>query len=89
MSEEIEEVDPYSEENIKVLQWVTQARIYDVLLAILHQLNKDVADDLLEVHGNGALMSSAPVFTGMFISDEVNKDADALAADLEGLDNTG
>lgn len=80
----VEEVDPYSEENIKVLQWVTQARIYDVLLAILHELNKEVSDDLLEIHGNGALMSTAPVFTGMFISDEVNKDAQALDEQLEG-----
>lgn len=83
MSEEVNEstdpleqgsTDPFAPENQAVLNFIMQARIYDVLMALLTESNADLAKDLLELHATGALMGAAPSFNGQFITDLVNSE---------------
>lgn len=66
--------DPFAPENIGVVQFIMQARIYDVLMALLMESNEEAAANLLEIHSQGALMGTAPFFTGAFITDLANQD---------------
>lgn len=66
--------DPFSKENIDIVQFITLARIYDVLLALLQEADADVAGRLLEIHSMGGLMGPSPKFSGAFITDIANEE---------------
>jgi len=70
-----ENYDPFSPENIGIIHFITQARIYDVLMALLTESNADLARNVLEAHAGGTLISTAPLFNGTFVTDEI-QDAD-------------
>lgn len=64
-----ETADPFSPANLPVVHFIVQARIYDVLMALLTHLNPEVARDLLEVHATGDFMGPSPAMSGKFITD--------------------
>jgi len=64
--------DPFAPENVGAIAYITQARIYDVMIAILMELNEEAANNLLEIHSHGALVGPSPSFVGNFITDELN-----------------
>lgn len=66
------EQDPFSQENAPMMNFIMQARIYDVLMALLTEENKDLAKQLLELHANGAIMGPSPAFSGNFVTDSLN-----------------
>ena len=74
MSEEEFETehDPFSEENIRVSNFILLNRIYDVLMGLYQEANPDKARDLLELHLAGNIMGPSPAFNGNFITDLVN-----------------
>lgn len=74
MEESVASNDPYSSENIGVIQFIMLGRIYDTLMALLTDANPQRASDLLEMHSKGVLMGPSPFFNGTFITDEVNRD---------------
>jgi hypothetical protein len=81
-----ENPDPFAPENVGAIAYITQARIYDVLVAILMELNEDAANNLLEIHSHGAVVGPSPSFVGNFITDELNTEPvgfDATAPDDE------
>lgn len=59
--------DPFSPENVQVLQYITLARIYDVLMASLTLENPETANQILELHRVGKLLGPPPGFTGEFM----------------------
>jgi hypothetical protein len=67
-----DENNAFSNENFNVVLFTTQARILDVLYALLQDANPGKHRDLLEAHANGLLLGPAPVFEGRFITDEEN-----------------
>lgn len=69
---ESEEQNPFSPENIGVVHFIMQARIYDALMAVLAHLNPEVSDKLLEAHLRGDLVGPEPRFSGMFVADATN-----------------
>lgn len=75
----MEEEDDMTESvsDMQMSLFITQARIYDVLLALLTETNKEVAKDLLELHASGMLMGPVPAFNGTFITSEVNDEEDS------------
>lgn len=77
--ETIEAIDPYAPENIGVLHFVTQHRIYDVLMALLTEKNPELAQNVLEMHSKGLLIGPQPFFDGTFIANELD---DAESEDL-------
>lgn len=66
------EDDPFSFENMPMMNFIMQARIYDVLMALLTEANKDLARQLLELHASGAMMGPSPAFSGNFVTDSLN-----------------
>lgn len=64
--------DAFAPENIGVIHFIQNQRIYDVLLALLTDANPEMAKDLLELHATGSFMGPEPRFDGHFITDEVN-----------------
>ena len=68
MSENIEQ----DTDDTALAQLITTMRIYDVLLALLHEQNSNKANELLELHSTGALVGSAPVYIGEFLTDRLN-----------------
>lgn len=76
-SPESDSQDPFSERNLAIQQFITSARIYDVLLALLKLEDAGTARDLLELHSQGMLLGSAPSFAGTFLTDEMNEDGNA------------
>jgi hypothetical protein len=60
------EVDPFAPENASMLNFVLQARIYDVLIAILRESNADLAKQMLELHLNGKVLGPPPGWDGYF-----------------------
>lgn len=62
--------DPFSPENIGILQFIMLARIYDLLMLDLNDRKPEVANRVLEAHRKGAILGSAPVLSGEFLSDE-------------------
>jgi hypothetical protein len=69
-----EDNDPFSPNNIGVVQFIMQARLYDVGMALLSQLDAEVASELLELHASGALMGPAPFFLGSFATTDLNSE---------------
>lgn len=67
-----EEQDPFSPHNLAISQFILSARIYDVLMALLMEQNREVAKDILELHAGGNLIGPQPSFNGLFITDEAN-----------------
>lgn len=76
MSENQDEtpIDPFAPDNIGVLHFVVQARIYDVLMALLQEQNGASAKNILEMHSQGLLIGPQPFFTGTFITNELNQE---------------
>ncbi len=70
--EPVGEADAFSADNLPVIQFIVQARIYDVLIALLREQNPVVAKELLEAHSNGLILGPSPSFVGTFITDEQN-----------------
>lgn len=70
----VDEEDPFSPHNLAIQQFITTARVLDVGYAILKHLDADVARDLLELHQAGHVLGTAPNFSGVFLTDEMNGD---------------
>ena len=71
--EEVEApADAFAPENIGGISMIIQMRTYDVLMAILTKLDEDSARDLLELHSQGVIVSTAPWVNGVFVTDELN-----------------
>lgn len=68
---ETETTDPFHPSNAQALNFIMQARIYDVLMGLLTEANPLLARDLLEIHAAGHLMGASPGFSGKFIADEM------------------
>ena len=71
-----DEVDPFAPENISIANFIIQARLYDVAMALLTKLDPEVASELLELHATGALMGPSPAFVGDFVTDALNSESD-------------
>lgn len=69
--EEAQAADPFSPENLPILQFITTARILDVLMTLLTEKNPEAAEQLLNLHAEGNLIYTAPAFNGQFIADVV------------------
>jgi len=72
--------DPFAPENIGVLHFIIQARIYDVLMALLKESNPAAHRDLLELHMGGSLLGAEPFFNGQFITNLLNADDDKISS---------
>lgn len=66
-----EPADPFSQEHLPIVQFITTARILDVLMTLLTETNPGAAQDLLALHAEGNLIYTAPAFNGNFIADVV------------------
>lgn len=66
-----EAADPFSAENAPTVQIIMQMRIYDVLMALLTNVDEEAAERLLELHANGTIFGSIPSLNGRFIADEM------------------
>lgn len=62
--------DPFSPDNVQILQYITLARIYDVLMVNLQASNPEIAAQLLEHHRQGTIVGPQPILNGKFLSDE-------------------
>lgn len=69
---ELEQEDPFDDHNLRIQQFIMLGRIYDVLLALLKEANPAVVNDILELHRAGHLLGTAPGFSGVFLTDEMN-----------------
>jgi hypothetical protein len=65
-----EQQDPFSPENIGILQFIMLARIYDLLMIDLNERRPEVANRVLDAHRKGAILGSAPVLSGQFLASE-------------------
>lgn len=70
--DENEALDPFAPENIHQVQLIVQLRIYDVLMALLTNIDKEAAAGLLELHSQGNIIGTAPSFLGQFVTDIIN-----------------
>ena len=52
--------DPFSPENSAKLSLVVNMRIYDALMAILHETSPESAERLNKIHEEGGLLCSLP-----------------------------
>lgn len=68
--------DAFAPENIGGISMIIQMRTYDVLMAILTKLDENSARDLLELHQQGILLSTAPWMNGVFVTDTLNSQVD-------------
>lgn len=55
-------------EEIKVAQFITLLRIYDVLMAMYTEQNPEGSDELLKLHKEGNLLGSSPAMA-QFLGD--------------------
>jgi hypothetical protein len=67
-----EESNPFSEANAPVMNFIMTARIYDVLMALLHESNESVAESILKMHNEGHILMPPPWFNGEFIFERMN-----------------
>lgn len=56
--------DPFSPDNVQQVQLIVQMRLYDVTMALLTEINSEVAYDLYEAHKQGKILGFPPQFTG-------------------------
>lgn len=73
MSEQTTETpqySPFGPEEAPGIQLIVQMRIYDVLMAIYTNLDKEGAADLMEIHTKGGVIGSLPVFDPDLIKGE-------------------
>lgn len=75
--------DAFSEENLRVVNFILLGRIYDVLMGLLTEANSSAAADLLELHAGGSLLGPSPSFNGAFITDLMNAQDNT---DTQGVD---
>ena len=68
---DFETQDPFAPDNIGTVNFIMQARIYDVLSAILLELNEDAAQNLLEMHMQGIIVGPSPQLNGVFVADKL------------------
>lgn len=68
-----EDQDAFSADNIGVVGFITNARILDCLYALLRVQDPAAHTELLEAHAQGLLLGPSPVFQGLFLTDEVNR----------------
>ena len=71
--EDNEAVDPFSSDNAPMMNFIMQARIYDVLMSILTVKDESKARDLLALHAEGNLLMPPPAFTGEFLFTTLNE----------------
>lgn len=64
--------DPFDASNAPGIALIVQMRLYDVLMALLHESNPDKANELLQLHTTGALAGSTPSYIGEFLTDKLN-----------------
>ena len=67
--------DPFSDHNLRIQTLITNMRIYDALLTLIRLQGDEGAAavrDLLELHAAGHILSTAPGFSGTFLTDEMN-----------------
>jgi hypothetical protein len=55
-----EGIDPFDPDVAPAVQLIVQMRIYDVLMAILTNLDKEAAANLYTLHSGGKVMGSLP-----------------------------
>lgn len=67
--------DAFSESNIGVVQFIVLSRILDTLYALHNHFDPAKHMELLEAHAQGLLLGPSPTFQGLFLTDEVNKQA--------------
>lgn len=67
-----EAYDPLSPGAAPGINLVISLRIYDVLMAILGELNEDARTALNQAHSEGLLLGSVPAYLGRFLTDEAN-----------------
>lgn len=65
-------IDPFSPDNAVMMNFIVQARIYDVLMALLAESNNTLHMELLKLHAAGAFMGPSPAYNGNFVTDELN-----------------
>ena len=63
-------VDPFGPDEVGGLQAIVQMRIYDLLFAVLDEINPKKAEYLADLHRRGSLFMSSPKFNAQFIDDE-------------------
>lgn len=56
------EANPFSQELAPGVSLIVHMRIYDVLVALLRESNKEVAEKLVELHASGKILGPLPVF---------------------------
>lgn len=66
--------DPFAPHNLAIQQFILTARLYDVALALLKEANPAAVNDILELHRAGHLLGTAPGFSGVFLTDEMNSE---------------
>jgi hypothetical protein len=54
--------DPFSPDNVGKVQLIVLMRIYDVLMAIYNDTDKDAAGRLHDLHAAGGILGSLPYF---------------------------
>lgn len=52
----------FSPEEAPGVQLIVQMRLYDVLMAVLTELNSDLAANLIEAHAEGRIVGPLPSF---------------------------
>lgn len=61
--------NPFDPANVGTINFIMLARIYDLLLLDLMDRKPETAKKVLEAHRRGAIMGTAPVLSGDFLSD--------------------
>ena len=69
-SESTESTDPFGPEAAPGLQLIMLMRIYDVLMGLYMEAAPERAEDLLNAHLEGFIVSPAPAFNGRFLTNE-------------------
>jgi len=64
--------DPFSPQNVQILQFITLSRIYDVLMAVLSNTDPEAAKNVLKLHAEGKLLGPPPNMTGEFLTAPTN-----------------
>lgn len=71
--------DPFSPENIGVIQFIMLARIYDLLMLDLADRRPEAAAKVSEAHHKGSLLGVVPVMNGQFLRSEEITSSNATA----------
>jgi hypothetical protein len=58
----MEELKHEVEDNLALVNYVVSMRIYDVLIAVLRNLNPNEAEALVEAHSRGILLAPPPSY---------------------------